>query len=112
MESVNVEIFGQKYSIKGMAHADRIQELAAFVDTTMRDIQKGTGTMESHRVAILAALTISEELYRLRELVREQEHSTGRSLQHLLDITDRSAEHLVASLNVSGTSQDNPDRMP
>lgn len=88
MESVQVEIFGQTYSIKGMAEPDHIKELAAYVDAKMKEIQKGTGTAEPHRVAILAALTITEELHRLRELSRSFEASTEQAVQRLLRITD------------------------
>lgn len=88
MESVQVEIFGQVYSIKGMAEPEHIRELAAFVDAKMKDIQKGTGTVDPHRVAILAALTITEELYRLRERSSAFEKSTEDAVRRLLKITE------------------------
>ncbi len=87
MESVQVEIFGQVYSIKGMADHEYIRELAAFVDAKMRDVQKGTGTADPHRVAILTALTISDELYRLREQHSVLENSAEQAAKRLLDIT-------------------------
>ena len=40
-----------------MIHA-YIRELAAFFDAKMKEVQKGTGTADPHRVAILTALTI------------------------------------------------------
>ena len=112
METVQVEIFGQKYSIKGTAHAERIQELAAFVDATMKDIQKSTGTVESHRVAILAALTISEELYRLREHSKDLERMTGRRLHHLLEITINGIDQSKAAATDPGASPAQADRIP
>jgi cell division protein ZapA len=87
MESVQVEIFGQVYSIKGMAEPEHIKELADFVDAKMKEIQKGTGTVDPHRVAILAALTISDELYRLRERHKTFEKTTEHAVQRLLEIT-------------------------
>jgi cell division protein ZapA len=67
MESVQVEIFGQVYSIKGQDDPAYIRELAALVDAKMKEVQKGTGTADPHRVAILTALTIADELHRLGE---------------------------------------------
>ncbi len=87
MESVQVEIFGQVYNIKGLAEPEHIKELAAYVDAKMRDIQKGTGTIDPHRVAILAALTISEELHHLRERHKAFEQSAEHVVHRLLDIT-------------------------
>ncbi len=57
MERVQVEIYGQVYSLKGADDPAHIRELASFVDKKMKDIEKGTGTVDPHRVAILAALT-------------------------------------------------------
>ena len=88
MESVQVEIFGQLYSIKGMADHDYIRELAAFVDAKMKDVQRGTGTADPHRVAILTALTISDELYRLRRQHSAIEQMVEGTVQRLLELTD------------------------
>ena len=41
MESVQVEIFGHRYSIKGQEDPDYIRELASFVDSKMREVIKG-----------------------------------------------------------------------
>lgn len=89
MESVQVEIYGQTYSIKGMAEPAHIRELAAYVDARMRDIQKSTGTTEPHRVAILAALTISEEYHSLRERSEALEHGARASVRRILDLTEQ-----------------------
>jgi cell division protein ZapA len=87
MESVQVEIFGSQYTIKGREDAAYIRELAAFVDARMREVQKGTGTADPHRVAILTALTISDELYRIRQQHVERGKTVDEHLQRLLDIT-------------------------
>jgi cell division protein ZapA (FtsZ GTPase activity inhibitor) len=50
-------------------------------------VQKATGTSDAHRVAILAALTISDELFRLRRRYQSLEDSVERSATRLLEIT-------------------------
>ena len=90
MESVQVHIFGQIYSVKGMEDHDYIRELAEYVDGKMRDVQKGSGTADPHRVAILTALTISDELYRLREQHASLEKTAETTVRKLLEITDES----------------------
>jgi cell division protein ZapA (FtsZ GTPase activity inhibitor) len=87
MQSVQVEILGQVYSIKGMEDHAYIRELAAFCDAKMREVQKGTGTADAHRVAILAALTISDELFSLRRKYRALEEAAERSAARLLEVT-------------------------
>lgn len=88
MQSVQVEILGQVYSIKGMEDHAYLRELAAFCDAKMREVQKGTGTSDAHRVAILAALTISDELFHLRQQFRALEESAERSAARLLEFTE------------------------
>lgn len=88
MESVKVEIFGQMYNIRGKDDQDYIRELAAFVDAKMKDVQKGTGTADPHRVAILTALTISDELFRLRQQHGTLEQTAETAAKRLLSMTE------------------------
>jgi cell division protein ZapA len=88
MERIQVEIFGQVYSIKGRDDPAYIHELAAFIDAKMKEIQKGTGTVDPHRVAILTALTITDELYRLRERYGLLEKTSENAADRLLDLTE------------------------
>jgi cell division protein ZapA len=92
MESVQVEIFGQVYNIKGQDDPAYIRELAALLDVKMKEVQKQTGTVDPHRVAILTALTITDELYRLREQYKTLEKSTEKATKRLLNLTDRIAK--------------------
>lgn len=93
MESVQVEIFGQVYSIKGEDDASYIRDLASFIDAKMKEVQKGTGTIDPHRVAILTALTISDELYRLRAENAALGATTEKALQRLLKLTEHAGEN-------------------
>ncbi len=95
MESVQVEIFGQTYSIKGVADPGYIKSLAAFVDERMKEAQKATGTVDSSRVAILAALNIADELHRLRDQHRALEQSAGGAADRILRIIDHPAENRI-----------------
>jgi cell division protein ZapA len=88
MESVQVEIFGQVYSIKGQDDPIYIRKLAAFVDAKMNEVRKGTGTADPHRVAILTALTISDELFRMREQHLALGKTAEQTVQRLLDLTE------------------------
>jgi cell division protein ZapA len=90
MESVQIEIFGQVYTIKAKENPAYIRELAAFIDAKMREIQWGTGTFDPHRVAILTALTITDELYRIREQYGSLEKAADKATRRLLDLTKSS----------------------
>lgn len=63
--SVRVEIFDQSYNLRG-SDGEYIQSLAAYVDARMRQIAEQTATIDSLRLAVLAALNIADELHVLK----------------------------------------------
>jgi cell division protein ZapA len=64
--SVRVEIYGQAYSILTEGQSDHILSLADMVDRRMKEIARATLTVDSLKVAILAAMHIAEELHQAR----------------------------------------------
>jgi cell division protein ZapA len=66
--TVRVEIYNQTYTIRSDGDTEYIIQLAEFVDSRMREISSGTMTVDSLKVAILAALHIADELHRLKHL--------------------------------------------
>jgi len=73
---IHVEIFGQTYAVKAGADPAYVEKLAAFVDEQMKEVSRATGAVDSVRIAILAALNLADECFRLR---RDLEDSQGRA---------------------------------
>jgi cell division protein ZapA len=76
---VKVQIFGQTYTIHGELDAAYVQKLAAYVDEKMSAIADATSTIDTVKVAVLAALSIADELHTIQRdrgetdgLLREQ----------------------------------------
>jgi cell division protein ZapA len=90
---VQVEIFGQVYSVKSGGDAAYVQKLAAFVDEEMKDVSRASGAVDSLRVAVLAALNLADECFRLREAASDKQAS-GASL-------DERAKHLAKKLGLA-----------
>lgn len=63
--SVRVEIFDQVYNLRG-SDADYIVKLAEYVDGKMRAVSEQTATVDSVRLAVLAALNIADEYHLLQ----------------------------------------------
>lgn len=63
--SVRVEIFDQVYNLRG-SDADYIIKLAEYVDGKMRAVSEQTSTVDSVRLAVLAALNIADEFHLLK----------------------------------------------
>jgi cell division protein ZapA len=63
---IRVEIYDQVYNLRGV-DADYILRLAEFVDTKMRSVAEQTSTIDSLRLAVLAALNIADEYHILKK---------------------------------------------
>ena len=70
--SIRVSIFGREYNIRGGSDEEYVRELAAYVDSVMKDISDKAGTLSSGRIAILAALNIADEMKKERQRLEER----------------------------------------
>ena len=64
--STRVTICGEDYTIRSDASPERTRAVAAHVDKAIRDVMASATVVESHKAAILAALSITDELFRER----------------------------------------------
>jgi cell division protein ZapA len=71
--SVRVEIYDQAYNLRG-SDAEYIIKLAEYVDAKMRAVAEATSTVDSVRLAVLAALNIADEYHILK---RQQENGSS-----------------------------------
>lgn len=88
MSSNKVEILGRYYTIRGIDDAEYLEKLARFVDQHMRQIVSATGTVDTLKVAILAALTISDSYFKAEEGVSDSDADLERSINALCDQID------------------------
>ncbi len=65
VSSVRVEIYDQAYHLRG-SDPEYIQKLADYVDSKMRAVADQTSTVDSLRLAVLAALNIADEYHILK----------------------------------------------
>ena len=87
MSYVTVEIYDQIYHLSGQ-NADHIRKLAAMVDGKMRAVSAQGRTVDSLRVAVLAALNLADELSQAQQASSPEArltHARAASLSGLLD---------------------------
>lgn len=65
-QSISVDIYDQIYTLRGTDPV-YMEQLAGSVDAKMRAVSAQGGTVDSLRVAVLAALNIADELQCLRD---------------------------------------------
>src|SRR5271165_6692930 len=93
--SVRVEIFDQIYNLRG-SDADYIIQLADYVDGKMRAVSEQTATVDSVRLAVLAALNIADEYHLLKRRLetpspeaRQRTTKLASALDEVLEDTRR-----------------------
>ncbi len=84
--SIKVEIYNQTYNIRSDGDNEYVHRLAEYVDAKMRGVTSGTYTVDSHKVAILAALHIADELHQLKS---QQEESDAQLAQRSAQCTEQ-----------------------
>ncbi|HTV15750.1 MAG TPA: cell division protein ZapA [Acidobacteriaceae bacterium] len=65
-QAITVEIYDQTYRLRG-TNRTYIERLAAIVDAKMRAVAAQGRTVDSLRVAVLAALNLADELARMQD---------------------------------------------
>jgi cell division protein ZapA len=66
-EMVEVQILGEPYNIASETSTDYTRRVAEHVDTTAREIREESGVVDVKKVAILTALAVTDQLFRMRE---------------------------------------------
>ncbi|HEY0407035.1 MAG TPA: cell division protein ZapA [Pyrinomonadaceae bacterium] len=87
--TIRVEIYNQTYNIRSDGDSEYITQLAEFVDSRMREISSGTLTVDSLKVAILAALHIADELHRLKRLHEQADSQLASRSAECAEMLDR-----------------------
>jgi cell division protein ZapA len=82
--SVAVDIYDQVYHLRG-TDPEHVKALAAMVDAKMRAVAARSSTVDSLRVAVLAALNLADELSVLRERLQSNVDPRAAELSSLLD---------------------------
>src|SRR6476660_7138598 len=86
---IRVEIYNQTYNIRSDGDSEYLTKLADFVDSRMREISSGTLTVDSLKVAILAALHIADELHRLQQTHEQADAQLGARSAECAEMLDR-----------------------
>ncbi len=66
-EMVEVRILGETYTIRSETGAEYTRRVAEHVDKMAREIRDEGGVVDQQKVAILTALSVTDQLFRMRE---------------------------------------------
>jgi cell division protein ZapA len=86
---VTVEIHGQQYPIRSGLDPAYVAELAAYVDEKMRLAARESPSGETLKLAVLAALNIADEYFRILDDERRQNDQVANraaALERMVDL--------------------------
>jgi cell division protein ZapA len=87
--TIRVEIYNQTYNIRSDGDSEYLTQLADFVDSRMREISSGTLTVDSLKVAILAALHIADELHRIKQTYEQADTQLATRSAECAEMLDK-----------------------
>ena len=86
---VKVEIYGQTYTMGGDLDEAYVQNLARYVDEKMKAAAAATQTVDSVRVAVLAAMAIADELHSRQQDSGQRDDALRERAKQCLTILER-----------------------
>lgn len=81
--SVTVRIAGDEHTIRANAEPDYTRSCARYVDERVTEIRGKGNAIETHKAAILAALSITDELFQAREELERMRREVVSRTTHL-----------------------------
>jgi cell division protein ZapA len=87
-KSIQIEIYGQRYTIKGQASESYVRELASYLDQKMQHVAKASKVNTLPKIAILAALNITDELFKQRRTLQHKDGVLKKAERRVSDLID------------------------
>ena len=90
-----VSIVGEEYTIRSDATPEHTRAVAAYLDREIRKVLGANALIETHKAAILAAMQITDELFRERttgRVVEDELRALGTEVRRWLPPAKRGDE--------------------
>ncbi len=84
-KTTDVEIYGQRYAIRGDADEAYVRRLAGLVDGQMRHLAEGMNTTTPSKLAVLTALNLAHQLFEAEKKRAQGEADVERRMTSLME---------------------------
>lgn len=87
---VYVQIMNHEYPVEAEPGEELyVNRLAQFVETKMRELKSESNIIDSYKLAVMAAMNIADELFRLQDAKGTKSQSMEAKAEELLALLDR-----------------------
>jgi cell division protein ZapA len=87
--SVRVRIYDREYLLRTSGDPERLKALCVGLDKRMREIAGATGAVDTLKVAVLAAISIADDMQRARDELMKLDESVGKRSIACVGMLDR-----------------------
>jgi cell division protein ZapA len=92
MKTIEVEIFGERYALRAEADEEYVRRCANYVDTQLRVLAQGMKTATRAKLAVLAALNITHQLFQAERARQDDEAELERRTRSLVESIEEQLE--------------------
>lgn len=85
---VEVTILGQKFVVRSDSDESYVQNVASFVDQKMNDILQKTKIVSNLNVAILTALNIADEYFKIKDKKGGSNQAVAKKIKDVIELID------------------------
>jgi len=100
--STRVTIFGETYNIKSQVEPEYTRRVAEHVDQAMHAIKKKVGLQDALKIAILASMSITDELFQAKESTEKKIEELETKCESLINRIEAFLERHKAEKVISG----------
>jgi cell division protein ZapA len=108
--AVRVTIGGEEYTVRSELPPEYTREVAAYVDASLKRVRDMLPSLETHKVAILAALAITDELFQARRGDRDIAHRLNTIADDLARLLPPAKRGSRASGQVASAGEPVPEQ--
>lgn len=91
-KSFEVNIFNHKFTLKSEEDERYVQRVADFVNRKLFEIQEKTKSVSSLNIALLAALNIADDLFKMKLDKRGRHDKAKGKIKEIIQLMERSIE--------------------
>jgi len=88
-KTFEVQLLNQKFQLKSESDEKYVQRVADFVNKKLFDIQEKTKSVSSLNVALLAALNIADDFFKIKGIEKEKVAQARGKVREILGLIDR-----------------------
>lgn len=85
LSDVRVQIFGSEYRIASETDPEHIRKVASYIDQKMREIASALALRTRSTVAVLTAVNLADELFKIEEEGRQIDRLSREKADQLAD---------------------------